>query len=58
MKPRFAAPTERDLRFVRNSGAKPEEFAEEILITSSLIDGGIIIVLLITALAIYGVVTL
>ena len=58
MKTRFATPTERDLRFVRNSGAKPEEFAEEILITSSLIDGGIIIVLLITALAIYGVVTL
>ena len=58
MKTRFATPTERDLRFVRNSGAKPEEFAEEIRITSSLIDGGITIVLLITALAIYGVVTL
>ena len=58
MKTRFATPTDRDLRFVRNSGAKPEEFAEEILITSSMIDGGIIIVLLITALAIYGVVTL
>lgn len=46
MKPRFAAPTERDLRFVRNSGFRPEDFGKEVKIINSAVDGAVIVVIL------------
>ena len=39
MKPKFAMPAERDLRFVRDSGLKPEEFGKGFRIVTSAIDG-------------------
>jgi len=46
MKPRFAAPTERDLRFVRNSGFRPEDFGQEVKIINSAVDGAVIVAIL------------
>ena len=46
MKPRFAAPTERDLRFVRNSGFRPEDFGHEVKIINSAVDGAVIVAIL------------
>lgn len=43
MKPKFAYPTDRDLRFVRNSGFRSEDFAEEVRIANSIVDGVIIV---------------
>lgn len=43
MKPKFAYPTDRDLRFVRNSGFRSEDFSEEIRIANSIVDGVIIV---------------
>lgn len=47
MKAKFAAPTERDLRFVRNSGFRPEDFGQEVKIINSAVDGAVIVVFLI-----------
>ena len=46
MKQRFAAPTERDLRFVRNSGFRPEDFGQEVKIINSAVDGAVIVAIL------------
>ena len=46
MKPKFAAPTERDLRFVRNSGFRPEDFGQEVKIINSAVDGAVIVAIL------------
>lgn len=43
MKQKFAYPTERDMRFVRNSGARRDEFTEEITLANSIVDGAIIV---------------
>jgi hypothetical protein len=48
---KFAHPTERDLRFVRNSGFKQEDFGEEIRLSNSIVSASIIIAALLTALA-------
>ena len=58
MKTKFAMPTERDLRFVRHSGFKPEEFGEDLRIVTSAIDGLLIgcgLIGLLSVLAIFGV---
>jgi hypothetical protein len=46
MKQRFAAPTERDLRFVRKSGFRPEDFGQEVKIINSAVDGAVIVAIL------------
>ena len=51
MKTKFAMPTERDMRFVRHSGFKPEDFAVEVRIVTSAMDGLIIGCLLSGALS-------
>ena len=55
MKPRFAAPTERDLRFVRNSGFRPEDFGQEVKIINSAVDGAVIVVILLGLLYAFSV---
>lgn len=50
MKTKFAMPTERDLRFVRHSGFKSDDFAVEVRIVTSAMDGLIIGCILIGAL--------
>ena len=52
MKPRFALPTERDLRFTRNSGFRPEDFGEEVRIVDSVVNGAFIIAALFGLLAV------
>ena len=57
MKPKFAMPTERDLRFVRRSGFKSEDFGVEVRIVTSAIDGLLIgcgLIGLLSVLAIFG----
>ena len=56
MKPKFAMPTERDLRFVRHSGFKPEEFGEDFRIVTSAIDGLLIACGLIAVLSVMAMV--
>ena len=46
MKQKFAAPTKRDLRFVRNSGFRPEDFGQEVKIINSAVDGAVIVAIL------------
>ena len=46
MKQKFAAPTDRDLRFVRNSGFRPEDFGQEVKIINSAVDGAVIVAIL------------
>ena len=55
MKPRFAAPTERDLRFVRNSGFRPEDFGHEDKIINSAVDGAVIVIILLGLLYAFAV---
>lgn len=46
MKQNFARPTPSDLRFVRNSGFRPEDFGQEVKIINSAVDGAVIVVIL------------
>lgn len=55
MQPRFAAPTERDLRFVRQSGFRSEDFGQEVRIVDSVVDGVVIIAMLIGLLSVLAV---
>ena len=55
MKPRFAVPTERDLRFVRNSGFRPEDFGQEVKIINSAVDGAVIVAILLGLLYAFAV---
>ena len=50
MKARSAQPTERDLRFVRNTGFRPEDFGQEVRLVNSAVDGGVIAAILIFVL--------
>ena len=57
MKPKFAMPTERDLRFVRRSGFRSEDFGVEVRVVTSAIDGLLIgcgLIGLLSVLAIFG----
>ena len=55
MKTRFATPTDRDLRFVRNSGFRPEDFGHEVKIINSAVDGAVIVVILLGLLYAFAV---
>lgn len=55
MQPRFAVPTERDLRFVRQSGFRSEDFGQEVRIIDSVVDGVVIIAMLIGLLSVLAV---
>ncbi len=48
--PKFAKPTERDLRFVRNSGFRPEDFGQEVVAVDSFVNGAVIIAILLGVL--------
>ncbi len=52
MKTKFASPTERDFRFVRNSTFRSEEFAQEMKIANSMADAMIVISVLFGLLAV------
>lgn len=51
METRFARPQERDLRFVRNSGFRSEDFGQEVRIADSFADAVVLISLLAGVLA-------
>ena len=54
MKQIFARPTPSDLRFVRNSKFRQEDFAESVRITYTVVDGALIIAFLFGLLAVIG----
>ena len=54
MKQNFARPTPSDLRFVRNSKFRQEDFAESVRITNTVVDGALIIAFLFGLLAVIG----
>ena len=55
MKTRFATPEERDLRFVRNSGFRSDDFGREVRIADSIGDAAVIVAMLIAVLVMVGI---
>lgn len=50
MKTRFATPEERDYRFVRNSGFRPEDFGKEVKAGDSAADLAVVFALALAVL--------